>query len=60
MLTSFGGRTITRWTVSPSSARFAPEAASACSRSSSSVIDGGTSSRSRTLPFTCTTQVTDS
>ena len=58
MLTSLGGRTTTRWIPSPVSARAAPEAASARSRSSASVISGDTSSRSRTLPFTCTTQVT--
>ena len=47
-------------TPRPASARLTPGAASASSRSSSSPMPGGTSSRSRTLPSTCTTQVTKS
>src|SRR6266571_2970833 len=58
MLTSFGGRTITLLMPRPSSALMTPGAASASSRSSSSEMPGGTSSRSRTLPLTWTTQVT--
>ena len=52
MLTSFGGRTITRLISCPASARVTPGAASASSRSSASAMSGETSSRSRTFPFT--------
>ena len=44
----------------PPSARSTPGVASASDRNSSSEIPGGTSSRSLTLPATCTTHVTDS
>jgi repressor LexA len=57
MFTSFGGRTTTRVISCPASARVIPEAVSARSRSSASVMSGDTSSRSRTFPFTWTTQV---
>ena len=58
MLTSFGARTMTRLTCASPSVRTTPGATSASSRSYSSPISGETSSLSRTLPLTCTTQVT--
>src|SRR5215472_7845920 len=60
MFTTFGGRTITRSTRRPARVLTMPGAASARSRSSSSPIEGGTVSLSRTLPFTWMMQVTSS
>src|SRR5450830_109628 len=57
-LTSRGARTMTVRTPPPARARRTPGVASARSRSSSSPIDGATSSRSRTLPATWTMHVT--
>ena len=58
MLTSLGARTMTVRMPRPSRARWTFSEASASSRSSSSVTEGGTSSLSRTFPWTWTTAVT--
>src|SRR5690625_633502 len=60
MLTSLGARTITRRTSRPASARWVASLANASRSSSSSAMSGATSRRSRSLPATCTMQVTDS
>jgi hypothetical protein len=59
ILTSLGARMITLTTSRPPSARTTDSSARARDRNSSSPISGGTCSRPRTLPCTCTTQVTD-
>jgi hypothetical protein len=59
MLTNLGARMITLATSRPARARTTDSSARARERSSSSPIPGGTCSRPRTFPWTCTTQVTD-
>ena len=59
MLTSLGARTMTRRGAAPASASTTAGEARARASASSSAMSGATSMRSRTLPLTWTTMVTD-